>query len=334
MEVATNLAALHRQFPTDESVIEHIARTRFGENVRCPRCRSGTYLLLVTKRRALRCSRCSLEIRVTSQTLFDNTQIPLRRWFYLMLTMSNSPRALPIRFVSTHLGLSPMTAFAMLSKIRLHLQAMLAGRILGGGDQILQIDETWVTQVKNPGRPSGAGAIVFGIYSKSGVITKVIPNRSSVVLMREVLSLTHPDSVFVTDQWRSYNFLGRLGFKHVRLNHSKGEWVNKDGYSSVGIEGYWGNLKYFLQSASLAPSIDYFGGYLAEHAFRYNCRKVGKCPFQEMISRFPIVDKQRLPMSLIYAKPKDPLEWVKYAAEITLPQTLEFDEEPARRQMF
>ena len=153
-------------------------------------------------------------------------------------------------------------------------------------------------------------------------------------MMRELLSLTHPDSVFVTDQWRSYNFLGRLGFKHVRLNHAKAEWVSEDGYSSIGIEGYWGNLKYFLQSAHLAPSIDYFGGYLAEHAFRYNCRKVGKCPFQEMISRFPVVDKQSLPMSVIYSKPKDPLEWVKYAAEITLPQTLSFNEEPAARQLF
>ena len=64
--------------------------------------------------------------------------------------------------------------------------------------------------------------------------------------MQDVLKLTDPDSVFVTGQLRSYNFLGRLGFKHIRLNHSIGEWVNSDGCSSIGIEGYLANLKYFL----------------------------------------------------------------------------------------
>lgn len=201
-----------------------------------------------------------------------------------------------------------MAAFGALSRIRLHLRALLTGRMLGGGGQVLQIDETWVRQVKDPASQGGAGAIVFGIYSQSGVITKIIPNRSSNVLMQELFELTHPDSVFVTDQLRSYNFLGRLGFKHVRLNHSIGEWVNSDGYSSIGIESYWANLKYFLQSANLAPSIDYFSGYLAEHAFRYNCRKVGKCVFQEMISRFPIIEKRDLPKAVYYSKKYDARE--------------------------
>ena len=78
-----------------------------------------------------------------------------------------------------------MASFAMLSRIRLHLDAQLAGRIWGGGGQILQIDETWVGQVKNSKSPSGSGVNVFGIHSKSGVITKVIPNRSSNVLIPE-----------------------------------------------------------------------------------------------------------------------------------------------------
>lgn len=135
---------------------------------------------------------------------------------------------------------------------------------------------------------------MFGIYSKSGVFTKVIPNRSAKVLMHAVLTHTHPDSIFVTDQLRSYNFLDRLGCKHIRLDHSIGQWTNSDGFSSIGIEGYWGNLKYFLQSANLAPTIDYLDGYLAEHAFRYTCRKIGRCCFQDMISAFPAIEKQLL----------------------------------------
>ena len=321
MNKFTDLGTFSNQFPTNESIIEHIAKVRFGYHVKCPRCRTQAHLFLRTGRRSLSCSQCCLEIGVTSQTLFDHSKVPLRTWFYLMLIMSNSSKALSVSFVARHLGLSRMAAFAMLSRIRLHLGTLIAARTLGGGGQILQVDETWVGQVKNPANTRGSGAMVFGIYSNHGVITKIIPNRSADVLMREILTLTHPDSVFVTDELRSYNFLGRLGFKHIRLNHSIGEYGNSAGFTCGGIEGYWGQLKYFLRSANLAPSIDYFSGYLAEHAFRYNCHKVGKCVFQEMVSRFPMVDKQSLPQSVKFTRPKDPPAWVEFASDLLLPHS-------------
>lgn len=303
----TDFSQFSKQFPNSDSIVQHIARVRFGEKVPCPECRSRAHLFLCLKRRRLRCSQCNFEIGVLTQTLFDHSKIPLQTWFYLMLITGNTSNVLPVSFVARHMGLSRMAAFAMVSRIRLHLQARLNGRILGGGGQILQVDETWIRQIKNPASRRGYGAIVFGIYSDSGVITKVVPSRSSNVLMQEVLASTHPDSIFVTDQLRSYNFLGRLGLRHVRLNHSIGEWKNRDGFSSVGIESYWGSLKSFLRSVNAAPSVDYFGGYLAEHAFRFNCRQAGLCPFQQMISHFPSVDKRNLPKALIFGKNRDNL---------------------------
>ena len=308
MQKFTDFAEFSKQFPNIDSIIEHIARVRFGEKVRCPECRSRAHLFLGLGRRRLSCSQCSFEIGVLSQTLFDHSKIPLQSWFYLMLLTSNSSNVLPVSFVERHLGVSRMAAFGMVSRIRLHLQARLAGRILGGGGQVVQIDETWVRQVKNPASRRGSGAIVFGIYSDFGVITKVVPNRSANVLMQEVLASTHPDSIFVTDQLRSYNFLGRLGFRHERLNHSIGEWTNRGGFSSIGIESYWGSLKSFLRSVNVAPSVEYFGGYLAEHAFRFNCRQAGLCTFQEMISSFPAVDKRNLPKAVVFGKNRDQFE--------------------------
>ena len=219
-----------------------------------------------------------------------------------MLLISNSSKALSVSFAARHLGLSRMPAFRMLSAIRLHLSCLCQGKIQGGGGRVVQIDETWLSQVKNPLSAKGSGAIVFGIYSQSGILTKHIPNRGASVLMREVLAATHPDSIFVTDQHRSYLGLGRLGFKHIALNHSVGEWANKEGYTTVGIESYWANLKYFLHSANLAPSVHYLHGYLGEHAFKYNCRKAGKCAFRVMIAAFPSIDKARLPRSVQFGK--------------------------------
>ena len=307
MQKITDFAEFSKQFPSSDSIVEHIARVRFGEKVLCPKCRSRAHLFLRLGRRLMSCSQCSFEIGVLPQTLFDNSKVPLQSWFYLMLLTSNSSNVLPVSFVERHLGVARMTAFGMVSRLRLHLEALLAGRILGGGGQVVQIDETWVREVQNPAGKSGSGVIVFGIFSDSGVITKVVPNRSANVLMQEVLTSTHPDSIFVTDQLRSYNFLGRFGLTHVRLNHSIGEWTNRDGFSTIGIESYWGSLKSFLRSVNLAPSVEYFSGYLAQHAFRFNCRQAGLCTFQKMISSFPAIDKLKLPRAVIFGKNRDQL---------------------------
>ena len=302
MKHSTSLDDFAVLFPIERAVVEHIALVRFGTNPNCPKCIGNAHLFLLRTRRVMSCSQCNYEISVTSGTLLDRSKIPLRTWFYLMLLMSNSSKALSVSFVERHLGLSRMTAFRTLSAIRLHLSRRCEGMIQGGGGQVVQIDETWIPQIKNPLSPNGAGAIVFGIYSQSGIMTKHIPNRSAAVLIREVLAGTHPDSIFVTDQHRSYLGLGRLGFKHISLNHSVAEWSNADGYTTVGIESYWANLKYFLQSANLAPKIAYLDGYLGEHAFRYNCRKAGKCPFREMIASFPAIAKADLPRSFHFGK--------------------------------
>ena len=290
-------------FPSDRAVVEYLAEVRFGKNSRCPKCDANAHLFLRQIRRSMSCSQCSYEISVTSGIIFDHTRISLRTWYYLMLLISNTSSALSISFVARHLGVSRMAAFRMLSMIRLHLSRRCEGMIQGGGGKAIQIDETWISQVKNTRSARGSGAIVFGIYGQTGVFTKQIPNRSASVLMSEILQNTYPDSVFVTDQLRSYAGLSRLGLKHISFNHSKGEWADKGGYSSAGIESYWANLKYFLRSANLSPSSLYLFGYLAEHSFRYNCRKQGLCTFLHMISSFPRIEKNMLPRS-VQPKPR------------------------------
>ena len=301
MKLTLSIEQFSDLFPSDRSVVEHLAKVRFGADDRCPKCSGQARLFLRHTRRSMSCSQCNFDVSVTSGTLFDHSRIALRTWFYLMLLISNTSAALSVGFVARHLGVSRMAAFRMLSMIRLHLSRRGEGMIQGGGGKAIQIDETWIPQVKNSQSAGGSGVIVFGIYGQSGVFTKHIPNRSALVLMSEILQNTHPDSVFVTDQFRSYAGLSRLGLKHISFNHSKGEWADKDGYSSVGIESYWANLKYFLRSANLAPSILHLDGYLAEHAFRFNCRKTGKCTFFEMIAGFPIIDKKSLPRSVQYS---------------------------------
>lgn len=210
-----------------------------------------------------------------------------------MLLMSNSSNILPVSFVSRQLGVTPKTAFRMLACIRLHLQALHQNLVLGQQGEVVQIDETWIGSVKPGKARSKSGAIVLGIYSRSGVLALHIPNRSRGVIFPIIQRHTAPGSWIATDQFRTYHSLSKLGFRHVSMNHGRREFVTREGFSTVGIEGYWANLKFALRSCNVTPNFENLQPYLSDHAFRFTCRKRELDPFVEMTARFPKLDLGR-----------------------------------------
>lgn len=47
-------------------------------------------------------------------------------------------------------------------------------------------------------------------------------------------------STIVSDFWKGYSGLVDVGYgRHIRLNHKKGEWVDKKGNHINGIENFW-----------------------------------------------------------------------------------------------
>lgn len=294
----TSLAAFRDEFPTEADVLMYVARTRFGKDLVCRWCLTADREGQILKGRLLICRNCKARTSIIAGTLFSNTKLPVSTWFYLMLIMNNEVRTLPVSFVSRHLGISRQAAFRMLGCIRIHLEALLEGRVLGGADRIVEVDETWIRAIKATRGIGPSGVMVFGIHSNEGVYTKIIAHRTREQLFSLILTYVHPETIIVTDQLRSYRGLSHLGFRHISLNHSRGEYVNADGFSSIGIEGYWDNLKYALASNNITPEREHFPRYLAEHAFQYNCRKRGLEPFREMIARFPMVDLRKLPPSV------------------------------------
>lgn len=286
---ATSLGDFNSLFPDESSVVLHIARSKYGSKLQCPQC-AGEMILAA---KMMTCSRCSFRRSVTHATLFEHTKVPLRTWFYLILVMSNEVGTLSVNFVARHLGVTNRTAFRMLGCVRAHLHACALVKEFGGGGQMVQVDETWMATVKASPTDNKRGAIVFGIYGKNGVHAKTIKARNSATLVKEILQHVDPDSVIVTDEWRSYKPLSRLGFEHITLNHSQGVFSNKHG-TSIGIEGFWANLKFRLAKMNVTPESRHLDLYLAEHTFFYNCRKQRRSGFLAAIERFPSVDLQML----------------------------------------
>lgn len=294
---STSLDDFRREFPSEAEILRHIARIRLGPGLECPVCFAECQGQLEIVGRIAVCTHCAYRTSITRGTLFADTKLPLSVWFYLMLLTANDSHNLPVAYVSRHLGISRLAAFRMQARLRLHLRALSDGRMFGGGGQVVQVDEAWLTFVKPQSSSSRSGAIVIGVYSSEGVITKLIERRNREQAYTFILQHIHSDTTIVTDRWRGYLTLANLGFKHVALSHETGEFVSAEGFSTIGIEGYWANLKHSLASGNITPRKDQLDGYLSEHAFLYSCRKQKRCPFRTMIAQFPDVDLLKLPPS-------------------------------------
>lgn len=291
---STSVFEFHQRFPDDNACLSHVARTRFGDPPTCPRCGIGTELSSYKRMHQLYCKGCYSVISIKAGTVFASSTIPLKTWFYLLLLCANRTTGLSTAFVCRHLGLHQHNAFRVLSIVRAHMAALMPLRRMGADGSCVQIDETWLPGIKATENPEANGVIVFGLHDARGVQTFIVPNRSKRTLLPIIERLVVPGATIVSDQFKSYETLAGKGFTHIRLNHSRGEWVNADGYSMLGIEGYWANLKYFMRSNNRHPKQSNLPGYLAEHCFRFNIRRRGLCPFEALIASFPELDRQTL----------------------------------------
>jgi len=67
---------------------------------------------------------------------------------------------------------------------------------------------------------------VFGIFERDGkVYTQIVSNCSKATLQGIIRGKVEPNTVINSDVWPGYDGLVELGFGHVRVNHSKDEFV-------------------------------------------------------------------------------------------------------------
>lgn len=297
---STNFFEFLKQFPDSAACFRHIAVTKYGIELACPRCEGSHRLSSIGRLRQFYCYRCNISLSPTAGTLMGHSRISAWEWFYFLLLLANRTSGITVDHLTRHLGVSRLAAYRMLCLARLHITELRQMRRLGGQGEIVQIDETWLPNVVESSQRAGKGAIVFGMHDRLGVQTCVIPDRSASTIMALIDAWVSPGSTIVTDSHRSYHSLTKRGFRHIALNHSNGEW-KKNGFSNVWIESYWNSLKYFLRSQNRVVKEAILPLYLAEHAFRHDARIDGTCPFQKLIQTFPMIDQAKLPLG---ANPK------------------------------
>ena len=121
-------------FNNEDACHDHLFKSRWPNGFICPKCGHDKYYL-IHKRYLYQCAKCKKQHSVTAGTLFQDTHLPLLKWFWAIYLVSRDKRGLSALSLKNAIQVSYPTAWFMLQKIR---QAM------GNKDQAYTLNGTVV----------------------------------------------------------------------------------------------------------------------------------------------------------------------------------------------
>jgi len=278
-----------RYFSDEQVCIDTFARLRWPDGVECPSCltKGGHYYIKTQKR--WKCHECRRQFSVKLNSIFENSPVPLTKWMPAMWLISNCKNGVSSWELHRALGVTQKTAWFMLHRLRLGMQAPNLGTKLGGtnGGEV-EADETFVggrvkfmhkdkrmRYVSAQSRPVTSGAvgktIVLGMLDREAreVRAAVVPNVTRETLQSIILKNVKYGSTVYTDNAVPYD---RLNWRYIHevVNHAE-EYVRGRVHTN-GLENFWSLLKRGLKGTYVAVEPFHLGRYIDEQVFRFNNR--------------------------------------------------------------
>ena len=238
-----NIRQFQRRFPDEETCLNHLMRTRFGERFTCLFCHKDARFYRVKARRPFECEHCGYQVYPTAGTPFEKTRTPLRDWFFVMFLFCASRNGVAAKEVERQLGVTYKTAWRMCFLIRGYMGYVDGDTPLGGpGGGIVEADKTFIGGKDKLGEDDKA--VVLGMVERGGdVITRHVMDRSARSVLPQIVKHVKPGSFVHTDEAAAFRSLTeRHGYWHATVDHSMKEYVRGDVHTNT-IEAFWSNVK-------------------------------------------------------------------------------------------
>jgi transposase-like protein len=270
-----NLCTLIKQFGSEDRCRAYLEALRWSDVITCPRCDSDK-ISKIMKRNQYDCDACRYQFSVTAGTIFNDSHLPLWKWFLAVYLMCESRKGISANQIKRTLGISYKTAWYLCHRIRATMKEIHPAP-LGG---VVEIDETYIG-----GRHLGHGVkagkdakeIVIGIKQRGGELRFFhAEDVKSGTLAKYIKENVREDvEVVMTDDYTAYPKAmiesGINGRKHKTINHSKGVYVDGD-ITTNGIESAFSLLKRGIIGSWHKISAKHLAAYLDEMTFRFNNR--------------------------------------------------------------
>lgn len=270
-------------FHDEDAARAHLEEQRWPNGATCPHCGSDKATKLEGKkhRKGLyQCNGCREQFSVTVGTVFERSRVPLNKWVLATHLMASSKKGMSAKQIERMLGVTYKTAWFMMHRIR---EAMTpadpsVSGPLGGEGKTVESDETFVGgKAKNAkkGKPTPKKHPVVALIERGGDMrASHVPDVTAKSVRHALVTQVSRKSELNTDDSLLYYWLGREFAKHASVNHSREEYVSKDGKVHVNTcESFFAIFKRGITGSFHSVSEAHLQRYADEFAFRWNTRE-------------------------------------------------------------
>jgi len=286
----TNLIEVMEYFSDENTCKEYLAKMRWEDGIVCPHC--GNYDKIYTMKNNYKCAECRKQFSVTKGTIFENSSIPLQKWFTAVWLITSHKKGISSLQLHRDIGVTQKSAWFMLQRIRFAIRTRSFNAPL---NNIVEADETYIggknknrhSDKKVPfsqGRSTNDKTPVLGIVERKGrVIAMRVGNTSKDSIMPIISKNVSKDTKIMTDEWKAYRNLSS-DYDHEIVKHGKGQYVVGNCHTNT-IEGFWSLLKRGIIGIYHNVSEKHLDAYVDEFEYRYNTKHL-QCSdrFSNMLS--------------------------------------------------
>jgi transposase-like protein len=291
-------------FHNEEAAFAYVEAHLWPEGPVCPHCgncdgeRIGR-LTGKTSRPGLRkCYACRKTFTVRIGSIFEDSHFPLHLWLQAIQLICASKKGISTRQIQRTFQCSMKTAWFLTHRIREIMKPAATRGPLGGEGKTIEADVTYVGRKPMTKARRGGGSNmnpVFSLVERDGRVHSThMPDVRAHNLGAVLEEHASGKSTFMTDEAGQFVDLGwNFGSHHV-VNHSKDEYVRREGTRVVttnAVEGFFSILKRGVYGVYQHVSEAHLHRYLAEFDFRYSNRE-----------RLGIDDQNRASRALVGAR--------------------------------
>jgi transposase-like protein len=265
-----NLVKLVEQFSDEKKCRAYLEALRWPDGPKCPRCQS-VVVYRVKERDQFDCDSCRYQFSVTAGTIFNDTHLPLWKWFIAVYLMMEAKKSLSACQMQRTLKVAYRTAWYLCHRIRKAIEEAKVKPQLTG---TVEVDETYVGGKYDARRQRGPWEKqpVIGLIQRGGNFeARTIPTPSKKILTGIVSDRVSPDATVYTDEYRAYTALDKT-YSHESVNHSAEEWVRGKVHTN-SVESAWSLFKRSIIGSFHQISKKHMDAYLDEFEWRFNNRE-------------------------------------------------------------
>jgi transposase-like protein len=266
-----DMMRLMAKYNNDDACREMLTKLRWPDGLTCPRCNSKSIRNSHT-RHQYDCADCGYQFSVTSNTIFNDSHLPLQKWFIAIYLMIESKKGISANQMKRTLDVSYKTAWYLCHRIRFAMIEQNPDLL----KNIVEVDETWVGgKRENVGHGyTGNKTLAIGAVERNGdARLQQINNRTHETLHDFIKATVAPDAKAIyTDDFPAYKGIEDADTKHETVNHSADEWV-RGSVSTNNIESIFSLFKRSVMGSYHKISKKHLDAYLDELEWRFNNRE-------------------------------------------------------------